>query len=103
MARLSRGVPQFIIDILGSVDYSRITDAHYDEWMRLIRENIGKHLKLRTKASVLLEYNFPIRQDLCDLINRYDFGSLPLMKQVMITPLVKQWSKANLPMKHRLR
>ena len=83
MAMLSNDVPGFLIDILHSVDYSKITDRHYDDWVKIIKDNIGKHLKLKTNHSSLVEYYFPIRSDLCVLINQYDFNSLSMAKQVM--------------------
>jgi len=102
MVKLSKDVPKFIIEMLQDVDYTRITEAHYDDWMRIIKENIGKHLRLKSKQSALVEYYFPIRQDFCDLINRYDFSSLSFKKQMVIIPLAKKWAMENLPLKTKL-
>jgi len=98
MIKVSKDVPKFIIEMLSAVDYSKITDAHYDDWIKIIKANIGKHLKMKTKPKVLLTLNYPIRQDLCDLINRYDFSGLTLMKQTTIIPIAKKWANENLPL-----
>ena len=103
MSRLNKDIPKFIIEMLDSVDYTQITDEHYDGWIKIIRDNIGKHLKERTKPVSLVEYKFPIREDFCALINHYDFGSLSLMKQATIIPLAKKWANENLPLKHSQR
>ena len=102
MARLSSDIPQFLIVILSSVDYSKINTGHYDAWMKIIKENIGNHLKKKKEPAILLEYNFPIRQDFCDLINGYDFNSLPIYKQLALMPLIKIWANNNLPMLNKL-
>ena len=102
MAKISNDIPPFIVNILSAVDYSRITDAHYDGWMRSIKEHIGKHFKLRKRDYVVIEIAFPIRQDLCDLINKYDFKSLSFVKQAMVVPLVTRWANANLPLKRKI-
>jgi len=59
--------------LLSAVDYSKITAEHYSKWFDIIKNNIGKHLKKRTKPAQLVELNYPISQALCDLINQYDF------------------------------
>jgi hypothetical protein len=97
MVKISKDIPKFIIEMLGAVDYTKITDAHYDEWISIIKQNIGKHLRKKTKPSCFIILNYPIRQDLCDLINDYDFGSLSFTKLVTINPLVKKWATENLP------
>jgi adenine-specific DNA methylase len=101
MARLSKDIPLVLINILQAVDYSKITDAHYDAWMKLIKENIGKHLKLKTKQIGYFDYNFPLRGDFCDLINQYDFNISPL-KIGIAMPLVKKWANENLPLKYTI-
>ena len=80
MIKISKDVPKFIIEMLSAVDYSKITDAHYDDWIKIIKLNIGKHLKLKKALKPFVVLNYPIRQDLYDLINRYDFSGLTLMK-----------------------
>ena len=102
MVKVSKDIPLFIIDMLSVIDYSRITDAQYDEWIKIIKANIGKHLKTRTTPGALIVLDFPIRQDLCDLLNRYDFRSLTLKKQMMAIPLAKKWANENLPLKAKL-
>jgi hypothetical protein len=37
-------------------------------------------------------------QDFCDLINGYDFKSMPIAKQMAMVPLIKRWANANLPL-----
>jgi len=98
MARISSDIPPFIMNILSAVDYSRITDSDYDGWLRLIKHNIGNHLKLRRGSCSFIELSYPLRQDLCDLINGYDFRSLSLLKQSLVVPLVLRWCRANLPL-----
>ena len=102
MARISKDVPRFIIDMLDAVDYSRITDANYNEWIEIIRANIGKHLRLKKNASSLISLDYPIRQDFCDLLNKYDFNSLSFMKQAAIMPIAKRWANENLPLRWKL-
>jgi hypothetical protein len=98
VAKISNDVPIFIMDMLYNVDYSRITDADYNKWIHLIKSNIGKHLKLKTKPISFIELDLPIRQDLCDLINRYDFSSIPPLQQAMVRPFAIRWSNKNLPL-----
>jgi len=102
MVRISKDVPKFIIDMLSSVDYSRITDVYYNEWIKIIRANIGKHLKLKTKQLGFIELHYPIRQDFCDLINRYDFSGLKPIKQAIVMPLAIRWANENLPLLKKL-
>ena len=102
MIKLSKDVPQFLIDMLDAVDYSKITASDYAGWMLIIKENIGNHLKLKTSPKPFMLLDYPIRQDLCDLLNGYDFSSLSLMKQATLIPLAKKWANANLPLKKRL-
>ena len=102
MVRISIDVPQFIIEILSAVDYSRITDAHYNEWIKIIKANIGKHLKLKARQLGFIELDYPIRQDFCDLINRYDFSSINPLKQAIIVPLAMRWARENLPLKRKM-
>lgn len=101
MAILRKDIPFYIIEMLHSVDYSKIRDADYDVWISIIKDNIGKHLSKRSKPSPLVEYYFPIRQDLCDLINSYDFSSLSLKKQMMVVPIARQWARDHLPLKRK--
>ena len=103
MVKISNDVPKFIIEMLGSVDFSRITDADYDKWIQIIRANLFKHLRVRKRLVPMLVLDFPIRQDLLDLINGYDFSSLDFKKQVMLVPLVKQWVACNLPLKRAIK
>jgi len=97
MVKIAKDIPQFMIDILGNVDYTKITDAHYEEWLKIIKSNIGKHLKLKVKSCGFMLLNFPIRQDFCDEINKYDFRSMSIKKQLVVIPLVKKWANKNLP------
>jgi len=85
-------VPQFVLNMLRAVDYSKITDAHYDEWLKIIKENIGKHLKLKAKACNFVVLDFPLRQDFCDEINKYDFSSLSIQKRLTVIPLATKWA-----------
>jgi len=101
-SKLSIDTPKFITDMLSAVDYSRLTDAHYENWMQIIRANIGSHLKKRTFPSPLVELPYPIRQDFCDLINQYDFQSLNLIKQKIAVPLAIKWANENLPLTRKL-
>ena len=101
MIKVSKDVPKFIIEMLSVVDYSKITDAHYDDWIKIIKLNIGKHLKLKKTLKPFVVLNYPIRQDLCDLINQYDFSGLTLMKQATIIPIAKKWANENLPLTQR--
>jgi len=101
-AKLSIDTPKFIMDMLSAVDYARITDAHYIYWTQIIKENIGKHLKKKVKASPLVDVPYPIRQDFCDLINEYDFQSLNLLKQKIAVPLAIKWANENLPLRRKL-
>ena len=89
-AKLSIDTPKFIMDMLSAVDYARITDAHYIHWTQIIKENIGKHLKKKVKASPLVDVPYPIRQDFCDLINKYDFNQLPKLAKMAAVPAAKQ-------------
>jgi len=98
LVRISKDVPKFLIDMLSAVDYSRITDAHYNDWMRIIKANIGKHLSLKRRDIGYIELSYPIRQDFCDLINRYDFSSFNFLKQAAIRPFAVIWANENLPL-----
>jgi adenine-specific DNA methylase len=98
MIKLANDIPHFLIEMLKNVDYGKITDAHYDAWIKAIKENIGKHLKHKSKSAILFLYDFSIRQDFCDLINGYDFKSMPIAKQMAMVPLIKRWANANLPL-----
>jgi hypothetical protein len=98
MVKIANDIPKFIMDILGKIDYSKLTDAHYDAWIKLVEDNIGKHLRLKRKPCILVNCIYPIRQDFCDIINAYDFNSLPLKKQLMVIPLATKWANENLPL-----
>ena len=76
MAKISKDVPRFIIEMLDAVDYSKIADAHYNDWIETIKFNIGKHLRLKSKPPSLMLLNYPIRQDFCDLINKQEKKSV---------------------------
>jgi len=102
MIKIASDVPQFVLQILRAVDYSKITDAHYDEWLKIIKENIGKHLKLKAKACNFIVLDFPIRQDFCDEINKYDFSSLSIQKRLTVIPLATKWANENLPLLKKL-
>ena len=100
--KIANDTPQYILAMIDAVDYNRITDEQYKNWQTIISENIGKHLKKRTKPAVLIAMNYPIKQELCDLINEYDFKSLPVVKQAIATSAAKLWANANLPLKQKL-
>jgi len=88
--------------MLDAVDYSKITTEHYAEWITIIKENIGKHLKKRVRPADLVTLNYPINQVFCDLINEYDFSSLSFGKQMAAMTAAKLWANKNLPLKRKL-
>jgi hypothetical protein len=88
--------------MLGAVDYSRITDRQYDEWLKIIKENISNHLKKRTSPGLLKLVKYPLRQDFCDVINAYDFNSLPFAKKASATAMARVWANKNLPLLREL-
>ena len=102
MAEIAKDTPKYILVMLDAVDYSKITAEHYKEWQAIIRENIGKHLKKRTKPAQLLTVSYPINQAFCDLINEYDFNSMPFAKQLTAVAMAKHWANKNLPLKRKL-
>jgi hypothetical protein len=99
MAKIAKDTPTWLVNMLGSIDFTRITGENYDEWIKLIKTNIGKHLKPRTKAATLIDITYPVRQDLCDLINGYDFNSMKMALKVAAPAAVNYWVKNNLPLK----
>lgn len=56
MAKIAIDMPQYMLDLLNNVDFDKISSAQYDAWMRLIKDEIGKHLKARKKPVVARDY-----------------------------------------------
>jgi hypothetical protein len=102
MAFIAKDTPIEILEMLSAVNYNQITAEHYNKWLETIKNNIGKHLKKRTKAVQLIELSYPINQVLCDLINQYDFSSLSILKRATVIPLIKVWANKNLPLLRQL-
>lgn len=102
MSKVAKDTPIYLLELLRAVDYSKITEAQYNDWKVQIDAHIGKHLKRRLKPAVLVGINIHLRQDFCDLINQYDFSGLSFKKQMMLVPLVKRWAAENLPLLHAI-
>lgn len=98
MAMIATDLPKELIEILMAVDYTKITTQQYNEWDRIVRENIGKFLKKRTRPATLANINLPINQKICDTVNEYDFATLSAIKRIAAMPMIKMWAKSNLPL-----
>ncbi|MDR0926560.1 MAG: hypothetical protein LBO69_02195 [Ignavibacteria bacterium] len=102
MSKIAIDTPNYIIRMLGAVDYSSITDTQYNDWLNTIKKNISNHLKKRASPAVLKSVRYPLRQDFCDIINGYDFNSLPFTKKASAIAMARVWANKNLPLLQEL-
>jgi hypothetical protein len=103
MGKIAIDTPKYITDMLEAVDFSRITDAQYSEWSKIIAEQLGKHIKKRSVLVMTKTLDYPVKQGFLDIINAYDFNTLPKLKQIMAIPLAKNWANNNLPLTKKIK
>lgn len=99
MVKVAKDTPKWILDIFPKIDFDKIKPEQYKQWEVLIKNNIGKYLKERTKPVQFIEYDIPVKQDFLDIINRYNLNSLNAFYQTIAKSLVLNWIKQNLPLK----
>jgi hypothetical protein len=102
MAKLANDIPSSILNLLSSVDYSRITQSQYMEFGKQILKQEGRFLKKRKHPATLINIDVPISQDFCDFINKYQFTSLTKLNINIAMPLIKDWARRNLPLKQEI-
>ncbi|MDR0927212.1 MAG: hypothetical protein LBO69_05540 [Ignavibacteria bacterium] len=103
MAKIASDTPKYITEMLEAVDFEKITQEQYLEWTMLIIGNIGQHIARRTEPVAVTDLEYPIKQGFLDIINQYNFNTLPKTKRLAVVPLAKNWANNNLPLKHKIK
>ncbi len=96
---IASDTPTWLIQILGNVDFSKITDKQYKEFSKIIDDNLGKYAKVRHKAPTLEPCPLPIKQDFLNKVNKYDLNSVSSIYVTLAKPFATKWIKENLPLK----